>query len=141
MSFVVIARFDNSIEAHLAKVHLEAEGFLCFLRNEHLLTMQPLYQVMLGGVELVVPKEQALAAKRSWLELKRRARQEEALRCPNCGSADILRDVKSGGEGYKGFLALFFSFLLQIWPPHYETKHLCQNCKQSFQASKDEHDL
>lgn len=49
-----IRRYLHLPEAQLDQSRLEAEGIRSFLKNEHAITMIPLYSVALGQVELQV---------------------------------------------------------------------------------------
>jgi len=52
---VVAAAFLYPDEAKLAQSLLESEGIPTFLRNEHLMTVQPLWGLATGGYQLMVP--------------------------------------------------------------------------------------
>ncbi len=51
---VVVARFANAIEAHLARTKLESEGIQAFVGDEHMISIDPFYDMALGGVKLRV---------------------------------------------------------------------------------------
>lgn len=60
----VVARFGNAVEAHLARTALESHGIEAFVADEHLISIDPFYDLGLGGVRLQVKKsEEALAFK------------------------------------------------------------------------------
>jgi hypothetical protein len=49
---VTIARFSSAIEAHLARTKLESEGIEAFVADEHMISIDPFYDLALGGVKL-----------------------------------------------------------------------------------------
>jgi hypothetical protein len=63
-SFVTVATFTNSFNAHLLKGRLEAEGIPAYIKDEHTVGVNPLYDVALGGIKLQVAEEQETEARR-----------------------------------------------------------------------------
>lgn len=59
---VIIATFGDVHSAYLAKSLIESAGIPVFLRDEHLVSIQPFYSLAVGGVKLAVPKSQAETA-------------------------------------------------------------------------------
>lgn len=64
MSFITIRTFDRAIDAHLLKSKLESEGIECFLFDEHVISINPLYGIATGGIKLCVMAEDAERANR-----------------------------------------------------------------------------
>lgn len=52
MSFITIATFPDYFKAAPAKSLLENEGIICYLKDEHQVTMLPAYGNMIGGIKL-----------------------------------------------------------------------------------------
>jgi hypothetical protein len=63
MSLVTIATFFNSFNMHVVKGRLEHEGIPSFAKDEHTVTVNPLYGGALGGIKLQVREEDAPQAK------------------------------------------------------------------------------
>lgn len=61
---VVVRAYTHVHEAHLARSVLEATGIQAFIANEHLVSMAWTYSNAIGGVQVVVPEEQAEEAAR-----------------------------------------------------------------------------
>ncbi len=55
---VTIIQFDNSMEANLVKTLLEDNGIMCFLADENLASVNPLYSDAIGRIKLQVPENQ-----------------------------------------------------------------------------------
>jgi hypothetical protein len=64
MDFVTVARFPLPQDAYVARSLLEAEDIPVFLANELTIQVHNLLSAGLGGVELRVPREHALRARR-----------------------------------------------------------------------------
>ncbi|MEN8134837.1 MAG: DUF2007 domain-containing protein [Thermodesulfobacteriota bacterium] len=59
---VIIATFGDVQSAYLAKSLIESTGIPVFLRDEHLVSIQPFYALAVGGVKLAVAASQAETA-------------------------------------------------------------------------------
>ena len=53
---ITIARFNNPMEAHLAKTKLESEGIEAYIADEHMVSINPGLDIAFGGVKLQVKK-------------------------------------------------------------------------------------
>ena len=62
MAFVLIYSFDNYIKAHIAMGVLKEQGIDCWLKDENVVTIDPLLSNAVGGIKLMVAKEQAQQA-------------------------------------------------------------------------------
>lgn len=51
---VVYSTYYNPMEANIIKAKLEDSGFACFLADENVATLNPLYNQAIGGVKLIV---------------------------------------------------------------------------------------
>ena len=49
---ITLKTFDNSIDAHLLKTKLESEGISCVLFDENIVSLDPLYNMAVGGIKL-----------------------------------------------------------------------------------------
>jgi hypothetical protein len=60
MDFVMLRSFDNYIDAHIVKGRLDAENIPCWLKDENVssLIVDPILTNVLGGIKLMVPKDQ-----------------------------------------------------------------------------------
>ena len=90
---VTIATYYDVMQARLARSLLEGTGILCYLSNENLRSIHPLYRHA-GGMELQVLEQDAQTA----LALLRGEGLPDSIRtadtaeqCPGCGSTDIRR--------------------------------------------------
>lgn len=54
MTYVTLKRFDTAIEAHIIKNALDAEGVVCQLLDENIVTLNPMLNFAVGGIRLQV---------------------------------------------------------------------------------------
>ncbi|MBD2723012.1 putative signal transducing protein [Hymenobacter armeniacus] len=101
-SVVFLESFYEPMAANLARTRLEAAGIPCFLSNENLVGLLPLYSPITGGVRLHVRQrdvEAALALLHSVpvppattpdvASFAAEAPDPVTPRCPRCGSSDV----------------------------------------------------
>ena len=60
---ITIASFNTPVEAHMAQVTLEGQGIESFLGDEHIVSMNPLYSIAVGGVKVKVRLRDEQASK------------------------------------------------------------------------------
>jgi DNA-directed RNA polymerase subunit RPC12/RpoP len=130
---VVIRRFDSPIEANIIKGLLEANEIQCFLSDENIIGLNPLYNPAIGGVKLQIFEkdieivEKILAENH---EIKTDEDKAEVLRCPKCGSTNVAY-----GQSIKrrfSLLMLITSFILMIYPFRARMNYHCFDCGYEF---------
>jgi len=134
---VIIATFGDVHSAYMAKSLIESAGIPVFLRDEHLVSIQPFYSLAVGGVKLTVPESQAETA----LEFLQNEQSEAPLipeqdnegsdfkesedrypeQCPRCKSERINPVNTSLRSG-------IISFMLGIPMKLSGKKYKCQTC-------------
>jgi hypothetical protein len=57
MSQILVKTFNTPHEAHIFKMNLESYGIECFLRDENLVGLDPMYNIAIGGVKLYIHEE------------------------------------------------------------------------------------
>ncbi|MEM8966424.1 MAG: DUF2007 domain-containing protein [Bacteroidota bacterium] len=134
MELVTIKTFDNPIEAHLMKSKLENENIICFLFDENIVGLNPLYNITVGGVKLKVSKidlDEAATIIEETINSPLTNDQGNIINCPNCQSEDIYSGFKSM-KGARGILSAIVSFLLMVFPIYYKTVYKCKSCGNEF---------
>lgn len=87
MSFISVQSFSNYIDAHIILGRLQDEGIECWLKNEATSTIIPVWTTAIGGIQLMVKKEQLLRANHL---LQRMAEEKKTNRlCPKCFSHNV----------------------------------------------------
>jgi hypothetical protein len=54
MDLVTVKTFDNPIDAHLLRIHLESEGIPCYIFDEEIVAIQPLFANAVGGIKVKI---------------------------------------------------------------------------------------
>jgi len=134
MGLITFKTFDNSIDAHILKIKLESEGITCFLFDEHMVSVNPLYSQLIGGIKLKINEEDLTHASNIVHELEQTPYTTEdnrAITCPKCNSTHI----KSGYKSMKSVwavLSAIVSFLLLIFPIYRKDVYKCLDCGNEF---------
>lgn len=130
--FRQIGEFQYTTEAFIYKGKLESEGIEVFIRDHHTINADPLIRHAIGGVKLLVWKEEYENALKTLSEISTFSLndQGELLVCPDCGAAEItlintIKDLKS-------LLAFLMSFLFLTLPLYIRFKYACQVCRTEF---------
>ena len=127
MGFVLIKRFDNSIDAHLFRISLENEGIECFLVDEEIVTINPLYSNAVGGIKAKVRQEDLERT----LDFLKSIEKEQVIACPSCGSKDIHLDYTSK-KALPHWIASLFSLLTVTYPITGKMFNTCKACGERF---------
>ncbi len=134
MSLKTIRTFDDSIQANLVKTKLESEGLICFLFDEHSVSINPLYINTLGGIKLKIRTDDIEVAEGIIQEMESKLtidRDGDVLSCPNCGSKDLYHDFKSYGV-FEWVITVVIALIGVIFPFLYKTVYKCKDCDNEF---------
>jgi Putative prokaryotic signal transducing protein len=112
MDFIILNAYNNYVEAHIAKGVLEEQGISCWLKDENTITINPILTNAVGGIKIMVPKEDAQRALDILTALKNE--QKLAVACPKCGSHNIEM-VSTPRKAINWFSAIT-TFFLVIMP-------------------------
>lgn len=126
--------FDNPMEAHILKSRLESEGIPCFLQDENIVSLNPLYNYAVGGIKLNIRSSDAPQVQAILQEIENHPNvdeQEEVIKCPRCASTDLYTNFKSM-KSTKGFFSAVLSFLMGIFPVYYKNVYKCKQCDTEF---------
>jgi Putative prokaryotic signal transducing protein len=106
MEWLPVNVYVNYIDAHIAKGVLAEEGIETWLRDENTVTIDPILTNAVGGIKLMVPKEEL---QRAWEILnKLNEEQKEKVKCPKCSSNNI-EFVSTPRKPINWFMAFFVS--------------------------------
>ena len=138
MNLVIVKTFDDGISAHILRSRLESEGIECFIHDENIVTLNPLFNFAVGGVKLKVEEsdlEKALVILNEIENTPFTSEDEEVIKCPNCESTELYSDFKSM-KNPAGILAAITSFLLTVFPIYYKSVYRCKKCNTEFKVKK-----
>ena len=134
MNLVTALTFDDSVSAHLVKTRLENEGIKCFIFDEHINNVMPIYGQAVGGIRIKIKEEDVLKAKQLIEEWELRPflnQSNETLTCTSCGAQELYAGFKSFKTSL-GWLTLAISFLFMISPFYSKTVYRCKNCGEEM---------
>ncbi len=126
--WVVVDNFIDVIHADIVRGRLEAEGIPAILGNRHLVTAEWLYSQAMGGVQIMVPREQVDEAREiiaqidsgEFADIDEELRQEDS--CNDCGTALVRKTSLS----WK--LALFIGHFVFLPLPFNKNNFHCPQC-------------
>ncbi len=128
MDFILLNSYNNYVEAHIAKGVLEAEGIACWLKDENTVTIDPILTNAVGGIKIMVAKEDAQWA---WEILSQlRKEQKLAVVCPKCGSHNV--ELVSTPRKAINWLSAVSTFFLGDYAMTIDKVNHCFDCKHEF---------
>ena len=119
-SLVTLDRFYDPIEARIVAGRLEASGIPVHLAGIHHISANWMLALALGGVQLQVPSARADEAREILAEDV--ALESDEDHCPNCGSADTVR------ESNRWRLSMLLVHAFSVPLPWGEEQRRCQSC-------------
>lgn len=138
MGLITFKTFDNSVDAHILKIKLESEGISCFLFDEHIVSVNPLYSNLVGGIKLKINEEDLPHANNVLYELEQTpytTDDEQVISCPNCQSTHLESGYKSM-RSVGAVISAIASFLLFIFPVYRKNVFKCLNCGHEFNLKR-----
>ena len=123
MDLVTVKTFDNYFSANIILTRLHAEGIECYLKDETTITIDPILTNAIGGIKLVVKKENARYVK----SILQRFEDEytQAATCPKCTAHDFTYLAK---PGVTNFLTAILTSLFASYAVAPEYVYRCGNC-------------
>jgi DNA-directed RNA polymerase subunit RPC12/RpoP len=134
MSLITIKTFENAVEAHLLRLKLENEDIQCFLVDENTVSLNPLFNIAIGGIKLRIDEGDEAKAQELIAEMENAAfldEDEQIIACPKCQSTDLYTNFKSM-KGAKGAMSAIISFLFMVFPIYYKSVYKCKECGHEF---------
>jgi predicted RNA-binding Zn-ribbon protein involved in translation (DUF1610 family) len=108
MEQVTVRTFNNYFSANILLTKLRDAGFQCYLKDEYTVTMDPLLTNAVGGIKLVVKKEDEQEIYSVMQHFDEQYRRSAV--CPKCGSHDIdLVPKRSTANMVTAILSWLFS--------------------------------
>lgn len=139
MNFVTIRTFQNYFTAHILLTRMKSAGIECFLKDEFTVTVDPILSNAVGGIKLVVRKEDEAAANTLLNEFEEAYRQNAI--CPKCGSKTIQLVPKQTTANIATAILtwLFGSYAISV-----KNVYQCSSCKyesENLTENFDTHSL
>lgn len=138
MELITIKSFNNTIDAHILMARLEDEGIECTLFDENIVSINPLYSQLVGGIKLKVKEEDCNRAIQIVNEISSTPLTDDdnnVIMCPRCDSTDLYSDFKST-KGLRSFISALISLAITVFPFYVKNVYRCKECDCEFEKPK-----
>lgn len=130
--------FYNSIEAHIVRTKLEDSGFHCFLTDENISTINPLYNQAVGGIKLMVFERDTadidlLLSEDDVLKIDdaKPSNDTDVIKtCEKCGSTNV--GFGQATKGRYSWWVTIVSLMFAVYPFKVNKCFHCYNCGHEF---------
>ena len=128
MNFKQIASYDNFLLANMTLGLLTENEIKCQLKDEHIVTMDPLLNPAVGGIKLLVEEKDYDRA----LSIIKEAEYNyiKDIPCPNRKSLSLSVEEKTNNP--TDFWGRLKNQVLFGQPSTYSKKYRCTSCSKSF---------
>ena len=123
MQPTVIKTFDNYFTANISYTKLQAEGIVCFLKDEFSTTINPAYINLTGGIKLMVDVNDVEIA--SDLLMKYEEEYLQNINCPSCNQKQIGSIITISKQNK---IEAFFNKIFKLQNVNTEKWYVCQIC-------------
>jgi hypothetical protein len=139
---VTLETYYDPMLAEIIRGKLEANNIPCFIADENLGTMYPIYNQAVGGVKLKVfehdlEKCRQLLTEDNSLSVEDSQEEEtggDPAVCPHCGSTNV--QYAQATEQRVGVLTALISLLMLVYPFYERKSWHCFNCSRDFNGPK-----
>jgi predicted RNA-binding Zn-ribbon protein involved in translation (DUF1610 family) len=127
---ITFETYYDPMLAQIVRTRLEDNDIPCFVADENLGTLYPVYNSAIGGIKLKIfardlERCKAILAQDESLPAdETEAETAEGMLCPNCGSADVRSNLTAKKLSWLGTIAALMS---DEKPWH------CNNCGKNFE--------
>lgn len=128
MNFKQIASYDNFMLANMTMGLLTENDIKCQMKDEHVVTMDPLLNPAVGGIKLLVEEkdyDRAVA-----LIKQAEADHVKDIACPACGVHALTVEEKT--DKPVDFWGKLKNQVLYGQTSTYSKKYICTHCGKSF---------
>lgn len=128
MNLRQIATYDNYMLANMTMGLLTEHDIKCQMKDENIITMDPLLNAAVGGIKLLVEEKDFDKA----VALMREAENDylKDIPCPNCNSLSLIVEEKTNNP--TGFWGKLKNQVLFGQTSTYSKGYRCKACNKSF---------
>jgi hypothetical protein len=138
MELVTLKTFESAIDAHILRSRLSNEGITAFVFDENIMTLNPLYNIMVGGIKLKVSQADVEKATNILQSIEGGPLldgDDRIVACPACQSTNLYSGFKSM-KGITGLMSAILALFLGTYPLYYKTVFRCKDCGTEFQTNE-----
>ena len=128
MTYKQIASYDNFLLANMTLGLLQENNVNCYLKDENIVTVDPLLSPAIGGIKLLV-EENDFADAEGLIKDAEAAYLKE-IPCPNCKSLSLVVEEKT--DNPTGFWEKLKNQVAYGQTSTYSKMYRCNNCKKLF---------
>lgn len=137
---ITFETYHDPMLAHIIRTRLEANNIPCFIEDDHLSGLNPLYNQSVGAIKLKIFERDLEACKAILAEdseiqpvehFEIDPETEIAIVCPYCASGNVNRIEPN--ESRPGWVNTLYSFFAFIWPFYSPNQWHCLNCRHDFE--------
>lgn len=128
MNYKKVASFDNFIYANMALGLLQENGVLCHLKDENIITVDPLLNPAVGGIKLMVEEHDYFTA--MGLLKDAEAAYVKQIPCPNCKALSL--DIEEKTERPAGFWGQLKNIIAYGQTDLHHKHYCCRSCGAVF---------
>lgn len=132
MELITIKTFDNYFSASIILTRLQSDGIECYLKDEHTVTIDPILSNAIGGIKLVVKKEDEAAANKLLRDYH--LSYMLSATCPQCGSNNFSQITKKETGNY---LTVILTWLFSNYAIALKYVYQCGNCGYECETLPD----
>lgn len=128
MKFIAVDSFTNYIDAHIQLGRLQEAEINCWLKDEAIVTIDPLLTNAVGGIKLMVAENDFKKA----LELinEFRADRKAKASCPRCSSHNV--EYVSTPRKPGNWVSVIIGFFITLFAPPVEKVYHCFDCGHEY---------
>jgi len=132
MEIATVKTFTNYFSANIYLTKLQAAGIECYLLDESTVTIDPILSNAIGGIKLVVKKEDEQEALKFINEFGEE--YMKSVKCPKCGKAAFSYIQKPGTKNILTAIFTWFFLSYAVAPEHV---YHCSNCGYETETLPD----
>ena len=121
------------MDAHLLMAKLESEDIECWLQDENTVTVNPIWTNAVGGIKLLVTKQDFGRAYEIFKEIENNRKQ--SLECPKCKGHNI--ELVSTPRKAANWFSAILTFFLGDYALVVDKVNHCFDCGNEFANTKE----
>jgi hypothetical protein len=129
MDFVPVASYTNYIDANIILGRLQEDGINCWLKDDNIVTLDPILTNAVGGIKLMVPATDAMKV----LQILRNINKEIKAKfsCPKCNSHNL--EFVSTPRKLSNWISVLTFGIFASYAPAVEKVYHCFDCEAEFE--------
>jgi hypothetical protein len=137
---ITFETYYDPMLAHIIRTRLEDNGIPCFIADETMIGINPLYNNALGGIKLkiferdlekcrAILAEDATLTTEEYVEIDQET--HDVVICPYCASTNVRYGAAT--KNRFGWLSVLVSLVLSVYPFSTRKAWHCFNCGEDFE--------